>query len=72
MKIRVLTEIYKVQKERERNRFEKIREYTNDVDIEKLKTLLYKHPQKTYIFGGKMLKKEDIEAYIEYRTKEWI
>lgn len=69
---RLLTEMYKDQKTRERNRFEMIREYTNDTDIEKLKTILYKYPQKTYFFGGKMFKKEDIEAYIEYRAKEWV
>lgn len=69
---RLLTEMYKDQKERERKRFEVIREYTNDCDIEKLQTILYKHPQNTYIFGEKRFKIEDIEAYIEYRTKEWI
>lgn len=69
---RLLTEMYKDQKARERNRFEIIREYTNDADIEQLKTILYKHPQKTYFFGGKMFRIEDIEAYIEYRAKEWI
>lgn len=69
---RLLLEMYKDQKARERNRFEIIRKYTNDADLEKLKTILYKHPQKTYYFGGKLFKIEDLEAYIEYRTKEWI
>lgn len=69
---RLLTEMYKDDKERKLRRFEMIRDYTHDVDLEKLKEILYKHPSPTYIFGGRIFKKEDIEAYIEYRTTEWL
>lgn len=69
---RLLTEMYKDERQNEHRRFEVIRKYTNDADIEKLKEMLYKHPNETYIFGGRIFKKADIEAYIEYRTKEWL
>ena len=59
-------------RQNEHRRFEVLRKYTNDADIEKLKEMLYKHPNDTYIFGGRIFKKADVEAYIEYRTKEWL
>jgi len=69
---RLLTEQYKDERARERRRFEVIRDYTNDADIEELKEILWKNPRENYIFGGRFFKKEDIEAYIEYRMKEWL
>lgn len=69
---RLLTEIYKVEQQREQRKIDTIREYTHDADVEKLRELLYKHPNETYIFNGRMFKKADIEAYIDYRTKEWL
>lgn len=69
---RLLTEIYKDGRQLEQRRIDTIREYTNDADVEKLRELLYKHPNETYIFGGRIFKKADIEAYIDYRTKEWL
>lgn len=69
---RLLTEMYKDERQRLQRRFEVIREYTDDVDLEKLKEILYKHPNETYIFGGRTFKKVDLEAYIEYRIKEWV
>lgn len=73
---RMLTEVYKDILEEKRQiaqrRYEVIRKYTNDADIEKLKELLYTHPSETYIFGGRIFKKKDIEAYIDYREEEWL
>lgn len=69
---RLLTEMYKDERQRKQRRFEVIRKYTDDVDIEKLKEILYKHPNETYIFGGRIFKKVDLESYIDYRTKEWL
>lgn len=69
---RLLTEMYKDERQRQQRRFEVIRDYTKDVDLEKLKEILYKHPNGPYIFGGRIFKKDDLEAYIDYRTKEWV
>lgn len=69
---RLLTEMYKDERQCEQRRYEVIRNCTNDANIETLKELLYKHPNDTYIFGGRIFKKADVEAYIEYRTKEWL
>jgi len=69
---RLLTEMYKDERERLQRRFEVIRDYTHDADIEKLKEILWKNPMKWYYFGGRSFKREDIESYIEYRTKEWL
>ena len=69
---RLLTEMYKDERQREFNRFEMLKNYTHDTPIEELEKILYKHNGDNYIFGGRFFKRKDIEDYIEWRKKEWV